>query len=157
MDFTSAKLKVNPNPEWQPVKNSREHHEIIALMRANGYKDIADEIRRAPRLVPVNTKTMKNPLTRELPFYVEKKTMSKNEFLSHPSNKKQVQEHMSQNVPIMAQEVRLPPLVPEIPIVNLDLSGVTLDKSKRISKSEFLKLGNVKDYVQNHIARAKQN
>ena len=153
MDFTSAKLKVNSDPDWQPVKNSREHHEIIALMRANGYKDIADEIRRAPRLVPVNTKTMKNPLTRELPFYVQKKTMSKNEFLSHPSNKRAVDEHVSQNVPIMAQEVRPLSDIPEIPLAKFDMPP----KGSRLSKHEFLKLGNVATYVQNHIARSKQN
>lgn len=152
MDYLSAKLRVNPDPDWEPVKNSREHHEIIALMRANGYKDIADEIRRAPRLVPVNTKTMKNPLTRELPFYVQKKTMSKNEFLSHPSNKKQIQEHMSQNVPIMATRQILPPLVPEIALAELEMPP----KGSRLSKHEFMKLGNVKEYVENHILRNKK-
>jgi hypothetical protein len=153
MDFTSAKLKVNPDENWEPVKGSKEHHEIIALMKANGFKDLADEIRRAPRLVPVNTQTMKNPITRELHFVGDKKAMSKKEFLCHPSNQKQVQEHITNN----AISVIPPPLIQRMSIVNLDLSGVTLDKSKRISKSEFLKLGNVKEYVQNHIARAKQN
>ena len=153
MDWLNAKLKVNPDENWEPVKGSKEHHEIVALMKASGFKDVADEIRRAPRLIPVDTKTMKNPLTRELHFVGDKKAVSKKDFLSHPSNQKAVKKHLEEN----AKPIIPSPLMQEIPIVNLDLSGVTLDKSKRISKSDFLKLGNVKEYVQNHIARAKQN
>jgi len=152
MDFTSAKLRVNPDPDWEPLRGSKEHYEIIALMRANGFKDVADEIRRAPRLIPVNTKTMKNAITREMPFYVKKAT-SKKEFLSHPSNQKQVQEHMSQNIQIMAQEVRQWSDIPEIPLEKFDMPP----KGSRLSKHEFMKLGNIKKYVENHIKLNKQN
>lgn len=152
MDFTSAKLRVNPDENWEPLKGSKEHHEIVALMKASGFKDVADEIRRAPRLIPVDTKTMKNPITRDLHF-VGKKAVSKKEFLSHPSNQKQVQEHMSQNVPIMATRQMLPPLVAPIPLEKFEMPP----KSSRLSKHEFMKLGNVKNYVENHIKLNKQN
>lgn len=152
MDFTSAKLRVNPDPDWEPLRGSKEHYEIVALMKANGFKDVADEIRRAPRLIPVDTKTMKNAITREMPFYVKKAT-SKKEFLSHPSNQKQVQEHMSQNIQIMATRQMLPPLVDPIALEKFEMPP----KGSRLSKHEFMKLGNIKNYVENHIKLNKQN
>ena len=155
MDWETAKNKVNPDPNWHPVRDSKEHNEIIALMKSNGYRTIDEEIRGAPRIVSVNTKTMKNPITREKPFYSDKKTISKNEFLSHPSNHSAYTNHINQNTSNSANMQRPLSLAPETPRVILDLSGVVLDKTKRISKHEFMKLGNVKEYVDNHILQNK--
>ena len=98
LTFEQAKLQVNPDPIWQPTRDSDEYKEILTIMRHSGviFPD------NKPPPVPLTTRdlfregTFRSPIDNPK-MIVESMPVSKQEFLSVPSNKKAFDEILLRN------------------------------------------------------------
>ena len=142
MDFANAKLQINPDPNWWPCRKSAEYQEILCLMKQSGTVQLVDKI-------PVAVEKDKghmwkrgqyvNPLNAVVnEVYAPK--VSKREFMNLPSNKKKVEEHLYNSI-MVEKPARIP--ITAIP------TGIS--EGKRMTKEEFLKLGQNREFVSQHI------
>jgi len=149
MDFATAKKLVNPDPSWWPVRDSAEYKEILALMKQNGSVFLTDRI-KAPEIPAAhmfNHGNYVNPLNVIVPD-VKKKRVSKSEYMSLPSNKMKVSELLGiSGIPMQIPEYIKKPIssIPTAP-----------PSGKRISKEHFMKLGENRNYVDEHISYYKK-
>jgi len=93
LTFEQAKLIVNPDPIWQPTRDSPEYFEILTLMRQSGvvFPD-ATRVRRPLTVRDVYRQgTFRAPIDNSK-MLVKSKSVSKREFLSVPCNKKAFEE-----------------------------------------------------------------
>lgn len=98
LTFEQAKLQVNPDPIWQPTRDSPEYFEILTLMRQSGVV-FPDPTRTRPPLTVRDVfreGTFRAPIDNSKPP-VKKQYISKQEFLSVPSNKKMFDEIMAKH------------------------------------------------------------
>ena len=98
LTFEQAKLQVNPDPIWQPTRDSPEYKEILTVMRHSGviFPD------NKPPPVPLTVRdvfregTFRAPIDNPKPP-VKKQFVSKQEFLSVPCNKRKFDEILAKN------------------------------------------------------------
>ena len=98
LTFEQAKLQVNPDPIWQPTRDSPEYFEILTLMRHSGVIFPDNKPPRPPLTVRDVFKngSFKAPIDNSK-MIVESMPVSKKEFLSVPSNKKKFDEHLAKH------------------------------------------------------------
>jgi len=146
MDFVSAKLQINPDPNWWPSRGSAEYQEILSLMSQSGTVHLADKI---PLALEADKGHMwkhgryVNPLNAVMNDIPVSK-VSKNEFMTLPSNKKKVEEHLQlYGIPVK--------MVDKPAKTCISAQPTAPPKDKKISKKDFLNLGQNKAYVEQHI------
>ena len=153
LTFEQAKLRVNPDPNWQPARGSAEYLEIIALMRQSGSTFLDHLSTPKPPLtakdVYVNNSYV-NPIVnpKMLPA---KKAISKSEFLSLPSNRKAFSEAL------LSKIVKVLP--PQITVTRAMLDelktavAANLPKGTpqpKLSKQEFMNMADNREYMRLH-------
>jgi hypothetical protein len=98
LTFEQAKLQVNPDPIWQPTRDSPEYFEILTVMRHSGVV-FPDPARVRPPLTVRDVfreGTFRAPIDNPRPP-VKKQYISKKEFLSVPCNKRKFDEHLAKH------------------------------------------------------------
>ena len=99
LTFEQAKLQVNPDPIWQPTRDSKEYFEILTLMRHSGV--VFPDGNPKPKVALTVRDVMKDGVFRapidNTKITVKNGPISKKEFLSVPCNKKAFDEHMAKN------------------------------------------------------------
>ena len=101
LTFEQAKLQVNPDPIWQPTRDSPEYFEILTLMRHSGV--VFPSAQHTTRVRPPLTirdvyrqGTFRAPIDNSK-MLVKSRPISKKEFLSVPCNKKAFDEHLAKH------------------------------------------------------------
>ena len=97
LTFQQAKLKVNPDPEWMPEKDSPEFAEILRIMVMSGYNpnNIVPKKYTVADLFAGDQ--LHNPMNRPPLPTVSIKRVSKKEFLTIEANRKYIIDHMKRN------------------------------------------------------------
>jgi hypothetical protein len=99
LTFEQAKLQVNPDPIWQPTRDSPEYFEILTVMRHSGV--VFPDGKPKPK-VPLTIRDVyregrfKAPIDNSKPPVINK-PVSKKEFLSVPCNKKLFEECLAKH------------------------------------------------------------
>lgn len=152
LTFEEAKLRVNPDPDWQPTRSSDEYKEIIALMRHSG-ETFLDHLDKAPVPLTVSdcfvNNTYKNPISNPK-MLVPTKRVSKNEFLSLPSNKRAFINHLTSKIPT---ERSIQVTVSKEMLQNLKTAGIpktAKGPQRKMSKQEFLNQEDNREYMRLH-------
>ena len=147
MDFATAKLQVNPDPNWFPVRGSTEHQEILTIMKQSGTISLNDRIPTA--LEKDKKHTWKNgryinPVN-AIVKEVKLPRISKTDFMKVPSNRTKVEDLLGiYGIPMQIPEREKKPITAKP-------SGLPKDTKKKLSKEEFMKLGQNKEYIEQHI------
>ena len=153
LTFAEAKLQYNPDPTWQPTRNSSEYYEILTLMEHSGV-DFNTSIK--PKIL-TTTDTFKDgsfahPISNPRPP-TTKKYLSKKDFLAITSNNKAFKdgqipkEQTVLDVPqILVSKATLAALKTQIQNV-VDAEN----RMKKMSKQEVLNLADNKEYIRQHI------
>jgi len=99
LSFNQAKLQVNPDPSFRITPGSKEHKNILELMRQSGHVFAEDNVPEAPKPVLPRPKKIEdlNPHRGRLVPALEHKSLSKQRWLSVESNKKMYDEHIKKN------------------------------------------------------------
>lgn len=142
MDFARAKLLINPDPTWWPSRDSAEHQEILTLMKQSGTVLLTDQIQNAPIPEHIHKNGIYiNPLNAPIK-HVKTNRVSKRDFHALPSNKMKIGELLGINgIPMQIPEREKRPIT----------AIHTAPPSNKISKKEFLNLGENKVYIEQHI------
>ena len=157
LTFAEAKLRYNPDPEWEPRRNSTEYKQIIEMMKDSG----------ATFHIPANkplevSDIFKNgefiqPLERRKPPVV-KKYVSKKDFLSVRPNYEKFLQHLAPK----------PNTVVEVPQIIVNKASLCALKThaqcmmdeqhriKRMSRKEFLTMEENKEYMRQYILLNKK-
>ena len=152
LTFEEAKLQVNPDPLFQPLRGSAEYKEILAVMRQSG-EQFSDHLQTAkPPLVATDVyvnNSYKNPINNPRPLPA-KKVVSKAEFLSLSSHKKAFVEMLSSTI---AQTVPNKITVTREQLASLKTAvaaKVAKGPQPKISKEEFLTMADNREYMRLH-------
>ena len=130
LTFLQAKARVSPDAPVQP--GSKEHMEIIALMRQSGHLFAEDNVIPVPG--PAKELDDFKPHRERIMPNVVAKPVSKKEFLSLSSNRKTFNEHLARNATIPIGSLEPPPK-------HLSWIGKTAPKMERtMSKREWAAL-----------------
>jgi hypothetical protein len=130
LTFLQAKARVSPDDPVQP--GSKEHMEIMALMRQSGHLFAEDNV--IP--LPGRAKELDDfkPYRERIMPNVVPMAVSKKEFLSLPSNKKALDEHLALHATTPIGSLESPPQY-------LSWIGKTAPKMERpMSKREWAAL-----------------
>ena len=124
LTFAEAKLQYNPDPTWEPKRDSPEYYDIIKLMKQSGHI-FQNEVNNVQREIPfrdlLKDGIVSQHLNRSVKRVFETST-SKKDFISVASNKIQIDTHLIQNKPLLMQTV-----VVDIPI---KISHTTMESLK---------------------------
>jgi hypothetical protein len=157
LTFAEAKLRYNPDPAWEPKRNSSEYNEIIQMMKNSGATF------HAPANKPLEVSDVykngefKHPIeNRKAP--VEKKFLSKKDFLSIKPNYEKFIKHLAPKTNTVVE-------VPQIIINKATLCALKTkaqcvmdeqNRIKRMSKKEFLTMEDNREYMRQHILLNKK-
>ena len=162
LTFAEAKLQYNPDPDWQPKRNSSEYYEILALMKQSGATfhssiDVPKPRDLAPRDILHNGR-FKHPVTVPDKPTPGKTYISKDEFLKIASNRKAVQAHMAHREQDVVDTAYV--LVSKETICALNTQAQNCmdaqNRIKKMSKQEFLNMADNREYVRQHILLNKK-
>ena len=156
LTFAEAKLQYNPDPTWEPKRNSSEYYEILALMKQSGTQFHSSTDKPIPKPMTVQD-TFKHgqfhhPINNTRASE-KKKYLSKAEFLAISSNRKAFKDHMA---PKEGTFVDLPQiLVSKATLLALKTQAQTVmdsqNRIKKMSKEEFLNMSDNREFVRQHI------
>lgn len=154
LTFEEAKLQVNPDPLFQPLRGSAEYKEILAVMRQSG-EQFLDNLQTAkPPLTAADVyvnNAYKNPINNPRPL-PGKKSISKAEFLSLSSHKKAFANVLtSRSALSVAPSTKI--IVTREMLANLKTAvaaKVTKGPQPKMSKQEFLTMADNREYMRLH-------
>jgi hypothetical protein len=162
LTFAEAKLQYNPDPAWEPKRNSSEYYEILALMKQSGATfHSSTEVPKPRPFQPadiIHKGTYKHPLTVPPKPTEGKKYISKQEFLAIASNRKAVQAHIPAREHTVIDEVFVAVSKETISALKTQAQRVLDEKNimKKMSKQEFLNMADNREYVRQHILLNKK-
>jgi hypothetical protein len=147
LSFEEAKLRYNPDPEWQPKRDSAEYHEIITLMKQSGATFHAPTNRVMEVKDAYENGYFRHPIEKTRP--PEKKTyLSKRQFLSVSSNRRELLNAMIPREVVVAD-------VPQVVVTKETLKALKTyakeaDAQKKMSKREWLTFHDNKEFLKQH-------
>jgi len=157
LTFAEAKLRYNPDPAWEPKRDSTEYQQIIEMMKDSG------STFHAPANKPLEmSDVFKNgafiqPLEK-IRVPVVKKHMSKKEFLSIRPNYEKFLKHLAPKTNTVVE-------VPQVVINKATLCALKTKaqclmeehtRIRRMSKKEFLTMEENREYMRQHILLNKK-
>ena len=147
LSFEEAKLRYNPDPDWQPERNSVEYHEIITLMKQSG------ETFHAPtnRIMEVKDVYEKgyfrHPIEKTRPPE-KKEYISKRQFLSVSSNKRDFLNALMPKERVLVDTPQY--VVSKETMKALKTYAKEADAQKKMSKKEWLTFHDNKEFLKQH-------
>ena len=158
LTFAEAKLQYNSDPAWEPKRNSSEYYEILSLMRHSGTTfHSSTEVPKPKVLEPkdiIHKGAFKHPVTVPAKPTPGKTYISKHEFLAIASNRAAVHAHMyaAQNKEQTVVDQAYVVVSKEtIKALKTQAQHVLDDRSKHMSKEEFLNLADNREFIRQHI------
>ena len=151
LTFEEAKLRYNPDPDWQPKRDSPEYYEILTLMKHSGatfYK---------PANKPLEIKDVfksgafKHPIDNTKPT-AQNTYVSKKDFLSIGPNAEKFINHLKRKVDTVVE-------LPQISVSKATLQALkakAIDNRKCLSKKEFLIREENREYMRHHMLLNKE-
>ena len=160
LTFAEAKLQYNPDPAWDPKRDSSEYYEILSLMKQSGTTfhsstDFAQPPK--PRVLEpkdiLHKGAFKHPINVAPKQTPGKTYISKHEFLAIASNRKAAQAHMATKEHTIVDQAYVLVSKDTIKALKTQAQHVLDDRSKmkHMSKEEFLNLADNREYVRQHI------
>jgi len=162
LTFAEAKLQYNPDPAWEPTRNSAEYYEILALMKQSGTTFHSSTDVPRPRVLEVkdilHKGTFKHPVTVPPRPTQGKKYLSKQEFLAIASNRRDLQAHRAPRETTVIDEVFVAVSKETINALKTQAQNVLDEKNrmKKMTKQEFLNMADNREYVRQHIILNKK-
>ena len=157
LTFAEAKLQYNPDPAWEPKRNSSEYYEILALMKQSGTTfhssiDVPKPRDLAPRDILHNGR-FKHPVTVPDKPTPGKTYISKEEFLRIASNRKALESHMAPKEQTVVDTASVVVSKETINALKTQAQNVMDAKNriKKMSKEEFLNMADNREYMRQHI------
>jgi len=157
LTFEEAKLQVNPDPLWYPIRNSPEYHDIIKLMKQSGSAFAEDRIGTRVLEIPYRDLLKDGHMVQHLNNTIHKAmstpATSKNNFVSIQSNKLAIENHIISNT---SSVVHMPIIVPvtKETMEALKTKGILSSHkkpTKPMSKQEFLTMEDNREYIKHHV------
>jgi hypothetical protein len=165
LTFAEAKAQYNPDPAWEPTRNSPEYYEILALMKQSGttfYSSINPPKPKELQIKDIlHNSAFKHPINVAPKPTPGKKYISKKEFLAIASNRRAVQTHMyaAQTKEQTIVDQAYVAVSKETICALKTQAQQVLDANNRIkkmSKQEFLNMADNREYVRQHILLNKK-
>ena len=161
LTFAEAKLQYNPDPAWDPKRNSPEYYEILALMKQSGATfHSSTEIPKPKELAIQDTLHQghfKHPVTVPAKPTSSKTYISKHEFLAIASNRAAVRTAKPKEQTIVDEAYVK---VSKETIAALKTRAQNFmdinNAIKKMSKQEFLNFADNREYVRQHILLNKK-
>jgi hypothetical protein len=165
LTFAEAKLQYNPDPAWDPKRNSSEYYEILALMKQSGTTvhsstDFAQQPK--PRVLDIkdilHQGAFKHPVTVPPKPTPGKTYVSKHEFLAIASNRKALKTTMMPKEQTIVDQAYVVVSKETINALRTQAQNV-LDENNRIkkmSKQEFLNFADNREFMRQHILLNKK-
>ena len=157
LTFAEAKLQYNPDPAWEPTRNSAEYYEILALMKQSGATFHSSTDVPKPRILEVkdilHKGTFKHPINVAPKPTPGKTYISKEQFLAIASNRKAVKSHMAPKEQTIVDQAYVVVSKETIKALKTQAQNVLDEKNriKKMSKEEFLNMADNREYVRQHI------
>ena len=161
LTFAEAKLQYNPDPAWDPKRNSSEYYEILALMKQSGATfHSSTEIPKPKELAIQDTLHQghfKHPVTVPAKPTPGKTYISKQEFLAIASNRAAVRNAKPKEQTIV-DEVFVKVSKETINALRTQAQNVLDEKNiiKKMSKQEFLNFADNREFMRQHILLNKK-
>ena len=157
LTFAEAKLQYNPDPAWDPKRNSSEYYEILALMKQSGTTFHSSTDPPKPRVLDIKDTLhqghFKHPVTVPAKPTPGKTYISKQEFLAIASNRKALKTTMMPKEQTVVDQAYV--VVSKETINALKTQAQNLmdsqNRIKKMSKQEFLNMADNREYVRQHI------
>ena len=163
LTFAEAKLQYNPDPAWEPTRNSAEYYEILALMKQSGTTFHSSTEVPKPRVLEpkdiIHKGAFKHPINVAPKPTPGKTYISKEQFLAIASNRKAVKTHMSQTKEQTVVDQAYVLVSKEtINALKTQAQNVLDEKNrmKKMTKQEFLNMADNREYVRQHILLNKK-
>ena len=157
LTFAEAKLQYNPDPAWDPKRNSSEYYEILALMKQSGATfHSSTEVPKPKELAIQDTLHQghfKHPVTVPAKPTPGKTYISKQEFLAIASNRKAAHAHMATKEHTIVDQAYVVVSKETINALKTQAQNVldAQNRIKKMSKQEFLNMADNREYVRQHI------
>ena len=158
LTFAEAKLQYNPDPAWEPTRNTSEYYEILALMKQSGttFHSSIDPV--APRILEtkdiLHNGAFKHPINVAPKAAPGKTYISKQEFLKIASNHKALRTHMAPKEQTIVDQAYV--VVSKDTIKALKVQAQNVLNERKMSKEEFLNMADNREYVRQHILLNKK-
>jgi hypothetical protein len=161
LTFAEAKLQYNPDPAWEPKRNSSEYYEILALMKQSGatFHSSTDVPKRTLQPADIiHQSQFKHPVTVPPKHTPGKKYISKEEFLSIASNRNALKKTMVPKEQTVVDQAYVVISKETINALRTQAQNVLDEKNriKKMSKQEFLNVSDNREYMRQHILLNKK-
>ena len=157
LTFAEAKLQYNPDPAWDPKRNSSEYYEILALMKQSGATFHSSTEGPKPKELAIQDTLhqghFKHPVTVPAKPTPGKTYISKQEFLAIASNRKAAHAHMATKEHTIVDQAYVVVSKETINALKTQAQNVldAQNRIKKMSKQEFLNMADNREYVRQHI------
>lgn len=165
LTFAEAKLQYNPDPAWEPTRNSPEYYEILALMKQSGTTFHSSTDVPKPKELQIkdiiHNGAFKHPISVAPKPTPGKKYISKQEFLAIASNRTAVKARMyaaqtkEQTIVDQAYVVVSKETIGALKTQAQNVMDAN-NRMKKMSKQEFLNMADNREYVRQHILLNKK-
>jgi len=162
LTFAEAKAQYNPDPDWEPKRNSSEYYEILSLMKQSGTEFHSSTDPPKPRVLQtkdiLHNGAFKHPINVAPRAAPGKTYISKEEFLKITSNRKALQSHMATKETTVVDQAYVLVSKETINALKTQAQHVLDEKNriKKMSKQEFLNMADNREYLRQHILLNKK-